>query len=93
MGGYPFATEDEFYLHPSHRDTFPLLSQHHGKHATHLKPTKMSSQLENADLFQRVVVFRLWEDCEERDILVSRQAVARYDVRGVVTTSTRPRTC
>ena len=57
----------------------------------------MSSQQENADLFQRMVVFKYVEDNiwkPSKDILVKRDEVAQYDVRGgVVTTSTRPRTC
>lgn len=57
----------------------------------------MLSQEENADLFQRMVVFKYVEDSiwkQSRDILVTRDAVAQYDVRGgVVITTTRPRTC
>ena len=43
----------------------------------------MSSQEQNAKLFQKVVVFRFMEYdmYEPKDILVNRQAVAQYDVR------------
>jgi len=73
-----------------------------GNHAastslTHLHPTNMPSREENADLFQKMVVFKYVEDNgrkQSKDILVKRDAVAQYDVRrGVVITSTRPRSC
>ena len=51
----------------------------------------MSSQAENAKLFQKVVVFKYVEDtfCQPKEILMKRQAVTRCDVRGVLPLLTR----
>ena len=54
----------------------------------------MSSQDENAKLFQKMVVFKYVEGAkgkQTREILVSRGVVAQYHVCGVVITATRPR--
>ena len=57
------------------------------------QPIKMSSQDETAKLFQKVVVFAYMGDnnwFQTKDILVSRDKVAQYDVRGVLIISSSP---
>lgn len=56
-------------------------------------PAKMSSQDESARLFQKTVVFKYVADnrwSQTKDILVSRDKVAQYDVCGVLIISTLP---
>ena len=59
---------------------------------THLQPAKMSSQDESARLFQKTVVLKYVADdksVQSREVLVNRDTVAQYDVRGVI--AARPR--
>jgi len=51
-----------------------------------MHPTMMSGQAENARLSQKMIVFKYVGDDKCRgtkEILVSRGAVAQYDVRGL----------
>jgi hypothetical protein len=63
----------------------PFVEQHVDTRGLPYLPTKMSSQDESTRLFQKVVTFKYVADNkwkQSKDILVNRDTVAQYDVRG-----------